>query len=331
MIFLVALVGLPLAYLVVVVAMLARRDTRGVGLSLAFVAVAVASGVWAINESRSSTAGIGMLGIPLMGSLAGFLALAFGRWRPSPEPLHRAAGWAGLAGATLIIAFNFAQRAQIRTKNSVRDQVQVAHSAEIGRDKAMIDSALAQNVGHQTAYLDSAIRTRMHDGATRMDIHDRAFLVAALPHDSISPGILDTLAGSPDLGIALEAVRNPATTGETLSRIYKTASYPDYFFQALAAHQHTPPVILRELYHRPRTISGLDIWFAGNPSTPLDVLDDISKTTQEFYVVSQLIENPALDCKRLSALGVRLTKQPQHDPPDANVLRVTERLSTVCA
>jgi hypothetical protein len=228
---------------------------------------------------------------------------------------------AAFAGALCLAAFNFTQRAETRNKTNARDQVQAAYSAEIARDKAEIDGALARNSGRQTAYLDSAIRTRMHD---------RAFLIAALPHDSISPGILDTLAGSPDLNVALEVIRNPATSAETLTRVYRTASYPDYFFQALAAHRHTPPDILRDLYHRPRTISGLDIWFAGNPSAPVDVLDEITKTTKESYVISQLIENPAFDCKRLSALGVRLMKQRQRDPPDANVMRVTERLSTVC-
>jgi hypothetical protein len=176
---------------------------------------------------------------------------------------------AALAGAVFLVAFNFTQRTETQNRNKERDQMQAAHSAEIARDKATIDSAL-------------------------------------------------------------EAICNPATSAETLARVYRTASYPDYFFQALAAHHHTPPEILRDLYHRPRTISGLDIWFAGNPSTPVDVLDEIAKATKETYVVSQLIENPALDCKRLSALGVRLMKQ-QRDPPDANVMRVTERLSTVCA
>ena len=319
--FLLGLVVLPFLYLLLIVVMLAKRDRRGLGLSVAFAAIAVVTGMWAINESRASTAGIGILGIPMMGSLAGLFALAFGRLRPSPEPLHRATAWVALAGAVFLVAFNFAQRTETKNKNTARDQVQAAYSAEIARDKAEIDAALAQNAGRQTAYIDSAIRSRMHD---------RAFLIAALPHDSISPGILDTLAGSPELNVALEAIRNPATSGETLARVYRTASYPDYFFQALAAHRHAPPEILRELYHRPRTISGLDIWFAGNPSTPVDVLDEIAKTTKESSVVSQLIENPALDCKRLSALGVRLMKQPQRDPPDANVMRVTERLSTVC-
>ena len=313
---------LPLVYIAVLVAMLAKRDHRGLGLSLLFAAAAIATGIWAINESRASTAGIGMLGIPMLGSLAGLLALAFGRLRLSAEPLHRATGWVALAAAVFLVGFNVTQRSETKILNNQRDSVQAAYSAEIARDKETIDSALAQNPGRQTAYLDSAIRTRMHD---------RAFLIAALPHDSISPAILDTLATSPDLNVALEAVRNPGTTAEALSRVYHTASYPDYFFQALAAHHHTPPEILRELYQRPRSISGLDIWFAGNPSTPLDILDDIANKTKESYVVSQLIENPALDCKRLSALGVRLMKQPQRDPPDANVMRVTERLSTVCA
>ena len=312
----------PVAYLTLLVVMLAKRDYRGLGLSLLLAVAAVVTGMWAITESRASTAGIGVLGIPMLGSLAGLLALAFGRLRLSPEPLHRGIAWAALAAAVVLVGFNVTQRTETKILNTQRDSVQTAYSAEITRNKATIDSALARNGGRQSSYLDSAIRARMND---------KAFLIAALPHDSISSGILDTLASSPDLNVALEAVRNPATTAETLSRVYHTASYPDYFFQALAAHHHTPPDVLRSLYQRPATISGLDIWFAGNPSTPLDILDDIANKTKESYVVSQLIENPALDCKRLSALGVRLMKQPPRDPPDANVMRVTERLSTVCA
>ena len=161
-------------------------------------------------------------------------------------------------------------------------------------------------------------------------MNDRAFLLAALPNDSVSPAILDTLANSDDLGVALEAVRNPNTTGKTLERVYRTKTYPDYFFQALAAHHNTPPNVLRELYRRPRTISGLDIWFAGNPSTPKEIIGEIAHTTSDRSVANALLSNTALDCPILTQLAANLMKRQNRDADNPEVARVTELVPVLC-
>ena len=316
-----ALLGIPCAYLVVVVVLVFRGHARGIGLSLFFFAAAVATGVWAILQSRSSTAGIGFLFLPLLGVLAGFLGLAFGRWRLAPEPAKRAVAWVALAGALLLVSFNLVDGAQTRVKNRVRDDKQAEFSAAVGHNRDSITAALKQNPGRERAWLDSSIRARMND---------RAFLLAALPNDSISPAILDTLANSNDLGIALEAVRNPNTTGETLERVYHAKTYPDYFFQALAAHHNTPPDVLRELYRRPRTISGLDIWFAGNPSTPKEILSEIARTTSDRNVANALVNNTALDCPILTQLAANLMKRQNRDADNPEVARVTELVPVLC-
>src|SRR5438105_2462240 len=160
MLFLLALLGIPGAYLVIIVILVAKADPRGLGLSLFFFAASVATGVWAIMQSRSSTAGIGLLGIPLLGGLAGFLGLAFGRWRASSEPVQRGIAWVALSGALLLLGFNIAQGAQTRTRNRVRDDKQAEFSAEVARDRDTLDAALKQNPGRERAYLDSSIRAR---------------------------------------------------------------------------------------------------------------------------------------------------------------------------
>ena len=256
----------------------------------------------------------------MTGAVAGFLGLAFARWRTSAEPLHRVVGWAGLPAFLLLVSFNIAQGEKEKSKNRSRDIAQDSIYKEIARDREMIDAALKQNPG--PSYLDSSIRAR---------IDDREFLLAALTHDSISPGLLDTLANSKDMGIVLEAIRNPNTTAETLTRVYRTHSYPDYFFQSLAAHRHTPPAILNELYHRPRTITGLDIWFAGNPATPRPILNEISRTTTDRSVIRAMLENPALDCALLGQLGSTLMKRLNRDADDPDVMRVTERVLEICS
>jgi len=320
MIFLLGL-GLPIAYLAVLIARLVRRQPKGIALSVLFCAASVAAGIWAIDQSRSSTAGIGFLGIPLLGALGGFLGLAFGRYRSSTEPARRFGAFAALAGALFLNAFNIEQGLQTKTKNRVRDDRQAAYSAEIARDREMIAAGLKKNPGRERAWLDSSIRTRMKDDA---------FLLAALPNDSISPELLDTLANSPGLGIALEAVRNRNTRAATLERVYRTKSYPDYFFQALAAHQHTPSNVLLELYRRPRTIMNLDIWFAGNPSAPKEILGDIARTAKDRSVIGALLENPSLDCGILTQVAVNLMKEQNRDADNPNVMRLNELLPAVC-
>jgi len=321
LIFFLALIGLPIAYVVVLIGMLIRRDPRGIVVSLLFGAIAVTTGMWAIFQSRSSTAGIAILGIPMMAAFAGFLGLAFGRFRTSTNPTYRIGAWVGLAGVLLLVSYNVSQGMQTKSKNRGKDAKQAEFSAEVARDREMIASAFKANPGRESAWLDSSIRTRMND---------RAFLLAALPNHSISPEILDSLANSPDLGIALESVRNPNARSETLERVYRTKSYPDYFFQAVAAHKNTPPKVLLDLYHRPQTITGLDIWFAGNPSSPREILDKISRTSTDRSVIGVLLENPSLDCPLLGQVGVNLLRVQHRDADDANVVRVSNLLPTVC-
>ena len=319
--FLLGLIVVPIAYLVIIVTLLAKRTPRGVGVSLLFGALAAGSAYWAITQSRSSTAGIGMIGLPFIGALGGFLGLAFGRWRSSPEHTHSLAAFLGLGGAVVLVAFNVREGTKTVARNQVRDEKQTAHSEEIARDRALIAAGLGQNENRQRAYLDSSIRSRMKD---------RAFLIAALENDSISPNILDSLATSEDLGIALQAVRNPSTERSTLRRVYSTQPYPDYFFQALAGHPNTPPEIIREIYTKPRTITGLDGWFARNPATPRDVLEKISTTTTSTWAISQLLENPAVDCALLDQAGRNLSAM-RSDSASRTAEQLEEARPTVCA
>lgn len=321
MIFIFALLGVPIAYLVVLVTALIRKEWRGIGLSLLFAVVAVLTFFWSLKQSTSSTAGYGIFVIPLMGALGGFLGLAFGRYRTSAVQSQRIGAWLALAGVVLLVGFNVTQTDNAAKSRRRYDAEQAALQAEVARDRQLIADGIKANPGRERAWMDSIIRAH---------IHDRPFLLAALPRDSISPQILDSLANSQDLGVALEAVRNPNTSGETLERVYRTQSYPGYFFQALAAHRHTPPKVLLELYNRPVTITGLDIWFAGNPATPREILDKFSRTSTDRNIIGALLENPALDCALLGQVGVNLMKVQKRDADDPNVMRVSELVPTVC-
>ncbi|HEX6628280.1 MAG TPA: hypothetical protein VF105_10005 [Gemmatimonadaceae bacterium] len=321
MIFLAYIFAIPLAYVATLAVLLAKRDARGIAFSLAFGIASALTLAWSITQSRGSTAGIGFLFLPLVAAVAGFLALAFGRWRSSDNAPLKVIAWVCLTGALFLVIVNVVQGTRTKDQNQIRDDQQEKFTAEISHDREEIAAALQANPGRQRIWLDSAIHA---------NITDRAFLLAALPNDSVSPDVLDTLANGRDLGVTLEAVRNPNTRPETLARVYRTASYPDYFFQALAAHRNTPPEILRELYTRPRTITGLDIWFAGNPSTPKPILADIARKTTDRNVVTALLENDSLDCGTITQLSVNLMKVQNRDADNPSVARLNERLPTVC-
>jgi hypothetical protein len=319
-IFLLALVGIPIFYVAVLIGLLVKKSRKGIGVSLLLAALTAGTALWAIFQSRSSTAGLGIIGVPFIGALGGFLGLAFGRWRSSTEPTHSVGALASLVGAVLLIAYNVREGTTTVETNRVRDVKQAAHSEEIARDRALIAAGLGANEHRQRAWIDSSIRARLTD---------RAFLIAALENDSVSPEVLDTLASSSDLGVALTAVRNPSTRRATLRRIYFTHSNPDYFFQALAGNPNTPPEIIRELYTRRRTITGLDGWFARNPGTPHDVLDQIAKKATSTWAISQLLQNPALDCPLLEEAARNLAAA-RSDSAASIAVQIEELRPTVC-
>ena len=149
-------------------------------------------------------------------------------------------------------------------------------------NRKLIAAALRENRGRERVWLDSSIRARMND---------RAFLLAALQNDSISPWLLDTLANSSDLAIALAAVRNPNTRTATLEDVFRKDVYPATFTQALAAHRRTPPYIFRDLRKREPVNSSFDIWFAGNPATPREILWEIALNSD--LQEQLLVRNPA--------------------------------------
>ena len=313
--------GPSIAFFVVLLVIAFRGRLAPALVGAAFFALEFIAGRWAIRQSLSSTAGIGLLFLPLMAMIVGLLGLGAGLARSSAYQAIRFVGWLFAGIGLLIVAVTINDGVRTISLNRTRDAAYDAFKAEIARDRDTIATALKQRPDHEREWLDSSIRARWND---------RAFLFAALPRDSISPEILDSLARSPDLGIALEAVRNPATRSETLARVYHTASYPDYFFQALAAHRNTPPDVLRDLYHRPVTITGLEIWFAGNPSTPREILADIAQKTNDPNVISALIENKSLDCGLLTQLAVKLMKGQNRDADNPNVARLNELLPSKC-
>jgi hypothetical protein len=286
---------LPIPYVAWLVALLLRRRPGSAGFSVLVAAGTIAAGAWALVQSRSSTAGIGFLFLPVLGSIAGLSALAYTESRRAESPVLRALGLAALVGTGVPMVVELrAGRATI-ARNASRDADQARRDSAYARYRVQLDAILATSGDRARDTVEALLRTRRDD---------RELVLAALERPQVSAPLLDTFARSPDLGIALQAIRNPNTSPGTLERIYRTHEYRNYFLQALAAHPNTPPAVLREINAlRPAPITGLDIWFAGNPSTPEDVLLDVARTTESLDAVRTLLRHPALDCAMIEGVA----------------------------
>ncbi len=298
-----------------------KKRWRGLGLATGMFLSVIGIGLWSIFQSRSSTAAIGILFLPFYGLFAAVMAWLFGNLRGAARPLLRLLGWICLMLSLAAPAWLVTQGFQNIALNASRDERHRADLAEIDRNRLAIRAALAQAPGHETETLTRLI----HEHAV-----DRNYLLPALESSFVAAEALDQLAAHDDLGIALSAVRNTNCRGVTLARIYRTHSYPDYFFQALASHPNTPPEILSELFRRSPTIMGLDRFFATNPATPRELIQEIIATTKESFVIQRLLHNPTLDCAQLRDIEAAL-KRTERPDDGFSVRRITELQVEKCA
>jgi hypothetical protein len=292
----VLLFGLPWLYAASLIRLVVSSDRTGL---LPSIGIAVATGVvaiWSIQQSRSSTAAIGLIFIPMLAAASGCLALPHGRWRRAPEPALRVLGLVLLLLAFVPMVMEAVAGRRTIERNAERDADAAQRERVVQGYRAEIDRVVALRGGDAASYVDSLIRARRDD---------RELMLAALESHRVSPALLDSLAGSPDLGIALEAVRNDSIPSTALARVYHTAATPYYFFQALAANPHTPHDILRAIRAtQPPPVSGLDIWFAENVAAPPDLLLDIARTSESIDAIRVLLRNPSIACAVVDAAAV---------------------------
>jgi hypothetical protein len=264
--------SIPIVYLIVIATLIVRRKTAGVLMSVAFAALVIAVAAWVILSSGSMDASVVLFALPTAAALAGFFGLLFGRWRSRPDPLRRIIAWGTLAIVVLwLIAalwegFGHPERREMRRASA-------AFSLRLEQANDTISAGLHRDPGGQRVFLDRMIRARMDN---------RAFVLAALEYDSVSAGVLDTLANGTDSTIVHAVARHRNTGAETLTRIYRTRTPASYFLPVLASNRHTPKGILREM----------------------------ATTTSDPAVFSAFRNNPALDCGLLNLLEARLAALP---------------------
>ena len=101
-------VVLPGAYLYTLLNRVVAKKTQGLSLSFLVSVATVATAAWALGHVRTGWAIYAYFGVQGEAALAGFLVLAFTKWREAPSRAVRILGWAGLVASVLIIVFNVA-------------------------------------------------------------------------------------------------------------------------------------------------------------------------------------------------------------------------------
>lgn len=276
-----------------------RKRYRGLALGVSLCVLTILVGLWSIFQSRSSTAAIGILFLPFYAVFSGGMAWLYRNLIHAQHKVLRGLGWLCLALALAVPGWLVYAGFESIALNRSRDAQHQANLAEIERNRQSIKASLGDNPGRETEIIERLVAEHLGN---------RNYLLPLLESRFVTPATADQLASSDDLGIALSALRNPACPPATLARIYRTHSYPDYFFQAIASHHNTPPDILIDLYRRPATIMGLDRSFASNPATPRDILLEIATTTKDSFVVQQLLQNPKPDCALLGPIEAALIR-----------------------
>jgi hypothetical protein len=279
------LFGVPLACALAWLVLAVRGPRDGVITAALAAAATAAFGLWSIAQSRSSTAGIGMLFVPLWASLAGSAGWAFGRFHRHRDRSTRVA--AAIAGAVglAIVAAMIGGGVRERAKNRDRDRLQADYSRKFDENRQIIKQLLRDNPGHDDL-LDVEI-DRHRD--------DRTFLIPALETMFVSEDRLDELSRSPDLGIVNSVARNRRARPDTLARIFRMGSTPFYFYQALAENRNTPADVLRSLAAHPEPMAPLDRSLAQNASTPRDILERIADGS-DASALRALLNHPTADC-----------------------------------
>lgn len=266
--------------------------------------ISLVLGVFAILESRGSTSGIGFLFLPMIAMVPGVLGFALGvaqhglisfrkTGRQATWPrIGMAAALVGLFGVLTVQLYGWYDTQQL---NQSRDQEAKRQREAIQDNKRTLANRLAASPGSEAQIIE-----RMVD-----ETADRTWLIPLASNPHTSAQTLARLSQSTDFGVALSALRHAKVPTEAIVRVYRSHSYPDYFFSTMAGNANTPAWLLAELYQKRAQNYGIAPGLAGNPSTPSDILD-VLLVGADQRTLKRLAENPSITCAQLEQVRTLL-------------------------
>lgn len=288
------------------------------GTVLGAAGVAIVS-LYAIFQSTSSTAGIGILFVPFemvfgaaAGAILGYAAFQAVHLREGLRQGVRASAVALASLALLVASFLYLVRQAVRLqsfnryKHADNAELLAAGAAENLRSKDhFVLSAIAANVNTPPAVLldiarnpDPELHHKRHEWIDMFDRDELAVVRKILrnPHSPVE--VLSILSASPD-DYVLSDVCADKRTAEAILRA-RCAPRNNYLVQwSVAGNPSTPVDVLEAL---PRSDRYAAHGLAYNPRTPLPILRELAKHGDPL-VRQGVATNPSTDIELLTALS----------------------------
>lgn len=313
---------LPFVLILACVIVVFKRGSkwkRAAAYALIAFGIFILFGGYSILQSRSSTAGIGFLFLPIVSLLPGAIGFALGKFHTDyrlkkqngiPVVLQKVV----MIVLSVLIIVPFAWQAnqleETITKNNASDKENTRQREAIKSYTQSLKQLLSENPGREAQILE--------DKASQSD--DRTKLIPIAQNKYASPVLLNKLSQSEDYGVVLSVVRNRNTEPETLEWIYNNHSYPAYFYNGLAANPITPLYIVREIYNMRQQNTGIVLSLARNPSLPDEILVQLINEPNK-HLLRRLLDRTHIRCAHLDLIWESINKI-----KDSDISRVVKKL-----
>ena len=267
--------SIPVVLLIVLI-YLARKKTnnivrRAAVYSLSVYLIFTIIGTLHIFSMRSSTAGIGLLFLPLYAlfpaGAAYLLGYFHGRYKEQIEVGNSTTQYSlSMALCILLLTgafgWQFSAISETNIKNTERDIKKAKRNTDIKENRQRVQWVLARYKGREAEKLNELAS----------ETTDDTMLMAIAGSRYAQEELLDSLSHQNNLAVTLTVVRNKNTSPRTLKWIYHEANNSRYFYSDLARNSKTPENILRDIYEHRHTNGGIAWSLAKNESTPIDIL-----------------------------------------------------------
>jgi len=276
--------SVPLIFLIVLLSQARNKSNnirqRSASYALGVYFIFTIIGTLHIFSIRSSTAGIGLLFLPLYALVPASIAYVLGYFHGRHKEqkllgLSTARYSMGVGLCTLMLTgvfgWQYSEIQETTAKNTANDIKKARRSADIRNNKERVRRMLADNKGKEAEKLDELAS----------ETTDDTMLLAIAGSRYAQDDLLDRLSRLDKLVVTLNVVRNKNTAPKTLQWIYRNASESTYFYSDLARNSKTPEIILREIYGKRHSNGGIAWSLASNESTPIDVLNKLANERDE--------------------------------------------------
>lgn len=291
---------IPAAYLVLCIYFLFIKkevfSKKSVIGSLIGFSLGITFGAWQIFSSRSSTASIGMLFLPLYSIFPAILAgLA----------IHFKNFYVRLTlTICLILIFSYVVHSTLEMKKNYKLK---DDAYQIERVKIIENESWIKKIENtQPKEANKILTIKLND-----NINDRTWLIPLAQSQFLNQDQLHELSLNKDMSVVLSISKNPKTSPQTITNIYTNHSYPDYFFMALAENESTPKEILLSLFEEISTNSGIEKGLARNKKLPLELANTLVNS-DDSLTLGELARNPNTPCSIVTQVLDKIDKLPSN-------------------